>query len=211
LTSKHVFFPCGDLWLEGELSLPEGKIPFPVVVICHPHPLYGGDMDNNVVTAISSALVKDSIAALRFNFRGVGNSGGKFNEGIGEQEDVKAVLDFISKLPEIDSKRIGLAGYSFGGLITLSVAIGDSRIKRLALISPALKEKDWAQLKKYNMPKFVLVGDADDIVPFRSFQYLFGDNKQYKIIDGADHFWAGYEIEISRKISSFFTDGFLKK
>ena len=211
MTSRHTFFPCGDLRLEGELSLPEGKIPFPIVVICHPHPLYGGNMDNNVVTAICSALTKDSIAALRFNFRGMGNSGGKYNEGIGEQEDVRAALDFISQLPEIDNKRIGLAGYSFGGLMALSVAIRDSRVKQLALISPALKEKGWNQFKEYNKPKLVIVGDADDMVSFRPFQHLFGGDKQYQIIAGADHFWIGNESEISKKIPRFFTDGFLKK
>jgi uncharacterized protein len=211
LTSRHVFFPCGDIQIEAELSLPEGKIPFPVVVICHPHPLYGGNMDNNVVTAICSALTKDSIATLRFNFRGVGNSGGKYNEGIGEQEDVRAALDFISQLPEIDNKRIGLVGYSFGGLMALSVAIGDSRVKQLALISPALKEKGWNQFKAYKMPKLVLIGDADNMVPFRSFQHLFGETRQYQIIAGADHFWIGNELEISARIGRFFHEGFLQK
>jgi alpha/beta superfamily hydrolase len=211
VTSKRIFFSCGDLRLEGELSLPEGKTPFPAVVICHPHPLYGGNMDNNVVTAVCSALDKESIATLRFNFRGVGNSGGKYSEGLGEQDDVKAALDFVLKLPEIDNKRTGLAGYSFGGLMALSVAIEESRVKQLALISPALKEKGWTQFKEYKMPKLVLVGDVDEMVTFRSYQHLFGDSKQYQIVAGADHFWAGYEMEISNKLARFFHEGFLKR
>src|SRR5688572_2580189 len=81
-----------SLVLQGILARPEGFGPFPGVVICHPHPLYGGDMENNVVQVITRALVKQGIAALRFNFRGVGLSGGRHGEGIGEQEDVRAAL-----------------------------------------------------------------------------------------------------------------------
>ena len=203
---KRVIFPCGDLRLEGELHLPEGEGPFPVVTICHPHPLYGGDMDNNVVMAVYFALVKSSIAALRFNFRGVGNSSGSYGEGVGEQDDLQAALDFLSILKEIDSSRIGLAGYSFGGMVAAHVAIKDNRIKQLALISPALNETDWIRLKKYALPKLILIGEADTSVPFRPFQHFFGDAKQYQIIAGADHFWYGFEEQLSGKIARFFHD-----
>ena len=203
---KRVIFPCGDLRLEGELHLPEGEGPFPVVTICHPHPLYGGDMDNNVVMAVYFALVKSSIAALRFNFRGIGNSGGSYGEGVGEQDDLQAALDFLSTLKEIDSQRIGLAGYSFGGMVAAHVAIKDNRIKQLALISPALNETDWIRLKKYALPKLILIGEADTSVPFRPFQHFFGDAKQYQIIAGADHFWYGFEEQLSGKIARFFHD-----
>jgi alpha/beta superfamily hydrolase len=206
LKSKRVTFPCGDLQLEGELQLPEGNGPFPVVTVCHPHPLYGGDMDNNVVMAVYFALVKSSIAALRFNFRGVGNSSGSYGEGVGEQDDLQAALDFLSILKEIDSSRIGLAGYSFGGMVAAHVAIKDNRIKQLALISPALNETDWIRLKKYALPKLILIGEADTSVPFRPFQHFFGDAKQYQIIAGADHFWYGFEEQLSGKIARFFHD-----
>ena len=203
---KRVIFPWGDLRLEGELHLPEGEGPFPVVTICHPHPLYGGDMDNNVVMAVYFALVKSSIAALRFNFRGVGNSSGSYGEGVGEQDDLQAALDFLSTLKEIDRQRIGLAGYSFGGMVAAHVAIKDNRIKQLALISPALNETDWIRLKKYALPKLILIGEADTSVPFRPFQHFFGDAKQYQIIAGADHFWYGFEEQLSGKIARFFHD-----
>jgi uncharacterized protein len=206
LKSKCFIFPCGDLRLEGELLLPEGKGPFPVVIVCHPHPLYGGDMDNNVVMAVYFALVKSSIAALRFNFRGIGNSSGSYGEGVGEQDDVKAALDFLSTLKEIDSQRIGLAGYSFGGMVAASFAINENHIKQLALISPALNETGWIQLKKYALPKLILIGEADTSVPFRPFQRFFGDAKQYQIIAGADHFWSGFEEQLSSKITHFFHD-----
>jgi alpha/beta superfamily hydrolase len=206
LKSKRVIFPCGDLRLEGELQLPEGNGPFPVVAVCHPHPLYGGDMDNNVVMAVYFALVKSSIAALRFNFRGIGNSSGSYGEGVGEKDDIQAALDFLSTLKEIDRQRIGLAGYSFGGMVAAYVAIKDNRVKQLALISPALNETGWVQLKKYASPKLILTGDADTSVPFQPFQRFFGDAEQYQVIAGADHFWSGFEEQLSGKIARFFHD-----
>ena len=188
--------------------MPEGNRPFPIVVVCHPHPLYGGDMDNNVVTAVCFALVRNSIAALRFNFRGVGNSKGSYGEGVGEQEDLRAALDFVSTLKEIDSQRIGLAGYSFGGLVAASASAKDDRVQQLALISLALNETGWAQLKEYGLPKLILIGDADTSVPYRPFQRFYGDARQYQIIAGADHFWSGFEEEISGKVARFFHNGF---
>jgi len=211
LTSKHVTFPCGGIQLEGELHLPEGNGPSPVAVVCHPHPLYGGDMGNDVVMAICSALIRSSIGALRFNFRGVGNSSGSYDGGLGEEDDVKSALDFLSTLREVDRGRMGLVGYSFGGLVALPVAIKDNRIKQLALISPALKEAGWAQLKEYALPKLILIGDADTSIPFRPFQRFFGDTRQYQIIAGADHFWRGFEEQLSDKIAHFFHDGFQAK
>jgi alpha/beta superfamily hydrolase len=182
-----------------------------VVVVCHPHPLYGGNMDNNVVTAICAALAGGSIAALRFNFRGAGNSGGSFNDGPGEQADLRAALDFLLTFQEIDRGKIGVAGYSFGGMVANSVAIQDDRVTRLALISPALNAAGWEQLKEYLQPKIILIGDEDITISFRPFQRFFGDAKQYQIIAGADHFWSGFEEQISRKIACFFRDGFKER
>ena len=91
---KKVEFLCKDIILEGIFALPEGDGPFSLVVVCHPHPLYGGNMYNNVVHAVCERLGEKKIAWLKFNFRGVGMSGGGFAEGIGEKEDVKAAISF---------------------------------------------------------------------------------------------------------------------
>jgi len=211
LNSVHITFDCGDITLEGELHLPQGKGPFPAVVVCHPHPLYGGDMLNNIVTAICRALPMSSIAALRFNFRGVGDSGGVFGGGIDEKGDVKATLDFISSTPDIDSGRIGLAGYSFGTSVALPVAAEDERVGLLALVSPALSDSGWQQLKGYNKAKLLIVGDADFVIPLEQFQQHLQDipdPKQYQVISGADHFWWGHEEEVAQQITQFFTAGF---
>lgn len=210
MISRHVVFPCGEIQLEGVLLLPETKGPFPVVIACHPHPLYGGDMDNGVLLAVCVALGEKAIATLRFNFRGAGSSGGSYDEGRGEQDDVTAALDYLATLKEIDSRKIGLVGYSFGGMVADAVATKDKRIKQLALISPVLGAAGWEHLKQYSQPKLILIGDADTTIVFRPFQRFFGEARQYQMIAGADHFWSGFEEQISDKIACFIRDGFIK-
>ena len=168
-------------------------------------------MSSNVVFAICQALAQQLIAALRFNFRGVGKSGGAFGGGIAEQEDVKAALAFVLSTPTIDQKRIGLAGYSFGAGVALPVAVQDERVKLLALVSPALLDSGWEQLKGYTKPKFIIMGDNDFVIPQQQFRQQVKDvpePKQLQIIPGADHFWAGFEEEVAQKVTQFFVAGF---
>ena len=208
----HITFPCGALSLEGVWHFPQGIGPFPAVVVCHPHPLYGGSMSNNVVFAICQELAQQSIAALRFNFRGVGKSGGTFGGGVAEQEDIKAALAFISSASNIDSRRIGLVGYSFGASVAIPVAVEDSRVNLLALVSPALSGSGWEQLRGYSKPKFLISGNYDFVIPLRQFQQYVQDipePREYQIISGADHFWQGYEEEVAQKVAQFFVAGFL--
>ncbi len=211
MSRVHTTFPCGDIVLEGEWQLPRATGHFPVVVACHPHPLYGGNMSNNVVFAICQALPRQSIAAFRFNFRGVGKSGGAFGGGTAEQEDVKAALTFVSSTPDIDPKRVGVVGYSFGASVALPVALQDERVSLLALVSPALSDSGCEQLKRYTKPKFLTVGDADPFIPLERFQQYIKDTpdpRQYQVISGADHFWWGYEEEVAQKVTQFFVAGF---
>ena len=122
MPARELTIPSGDITLEGALLTPDGDGPFAVVVVCHPHPQRGGDMHNNVVAAAVSGLLERGIAAIRFNFRGVGGSGGAHTGGEGEQNDVRAVLAHTAALPDIDADRVGLAGYSFGAGIVAAGA-----------------------------------------------------------------------------------------
>ena len=208
----HITFPVGDITLEGVWHLPEGSGPFPAVIVCHPHPLYGGNMSNNVVFGVCQALAQQAIAALRFNFRGVGKSGGEFGGGAAEQVDVKAALAFALSTPNIDPKRIGLAGYSFGGGVALPVAAQDERIKMLALVSPALMDYGEEQLKGYTRPKFIIIGEDDNMIApegLRELAQEIPEPKRFEIIAGADHFWVGFEGEVAQKLSRFFAEGLL--
>jgi alpha/beta superfamily hydrolase len=206
LKRLHISFPSGELSLEGVWHLPDSNGPLPAVIVCHPHPLYGGNMSANVVFYICQALALNNIAALRFNFRGVGKSQGRFGGGISEQEDVRAALDFALATDNINKNKIGLAGYSFGGGVAAAVAVGEERIKMLALVSPALMDSG-EQLKEYIKPKFIIIGENDDVIPQRELRELFEEipePKQYEVIAGADHFWGGYEEVVAEKVADFF-------
>jgi alpha/beta superfamily hydrolase len=128
MKETRVTFPSRELLLEGILGMPAGAGPFPAVIVCHPHPLYGGTMDNNVVCAITERVTQESFASFRFNFRGVGGSRGEFDEGIGEQADVEAAVSFVGKLEDVDQQRVGLAGYSAGAGFALPVGSDDARV-----------------------------------------------------------------------------------
>jgi alpha/beta superfamily hydrolase len=121
VVTEAVRFPSGELTLVGVLHRPQGT-GLPAVAVCHPHPLYGGDMENNVVVSLCGALADAGVAALRFNFRGVGGSGGSHGGGIGERQDALAALDFLAGVAGVDGGGLGLAGYSFGALVALGAA-----------------------------------------------------------------------------------------
>ena len=204
----RVSFPSGELFLEGILAIPEGAGPFPAVIVCHPHPLYGGSMDNNVVYSLSETLTQASLASFKFNFRGVGGSQGEFGQGIGEQEDVEAAISFINTVKKVDSKRIGLAGYSAGAGFALPVGLNDVRIKALAAVSPPLNMFDFDFLKDCPKPKLFISGSRDNFTPadqFLEFCQNLPAPKEYESIEGADHFWWGYESRLAAKVTAFFT------
>jgi alpha/beta superfamily hydrolase len=209
MNQTRVHFPSGELFLEGILAMPHGAGPFPVVIVCHPHPLYGGSMDNNVVDSLSETLTQASLASFKFNFRGVGGSQGKFGQGIGEREDVEAAISFISTVKEIDSKRIGLAGYSAGAGFALPLGSNDARINALVAVSPPLSMFDFNFLKSCHKPKLLISGDRDNFIPanqFIEFCENLPEPKECENIKGADHFWLGYEPHMATKVTAFFTE-----
>ena len=208
MKETRVRFPSGSLILEGVLGIPEGTGPFPAVIVCHPHPLYGGSMDNNVVCGLSEAFTRASLASFRFNFRGVGGSQGEFSHGIGEQADVEAALSFVSLAIGVDSDRIGLAGYSAGAGFALSVGFNDNRIKALAAVSPPIPMFDFDFLKSCLKPKLLISGSRDDLIPINQlleFCQSLPEPKECESIEGADHFWWGYESILTVKVTAFFT------
>lgn len=205
MITRHMVFPCGSIMLEGELQIPEGNSIFPVVVVCHPHPQYGGDMNNNVVEVISESLLLNSIAAFRFNFRGVGRSEGRYSGGVGEQDDIKAALSFIAGMSNIDANRIGLSGYSFGASVALSVAVEEKHVRSLALVSLPSGQKDWEILKQYLQPKCLIVGSTDTIIQYKQMLEYFRNEDYFHVIDEADHFWQAHEQELKKQLKHFFS------
>jgi alpha/beta superfamily hydrolase len=165
-------------------------------------------MDNNVVYSLSETLTQASFASFKFNFRGVGGSQGEFGQGIGEQEDVAAAISFVTTVKKVDSKRIGLAGYSAGAGFALPIGSKDNRIKALAAVSAPLPMFDFDFLKSCPKPKLLISGSRDSFTPtdqFLVFCQNLPEPKEYETIEGADHFWWGYESRLAAKVAAFFT------
>jgi alpha/beta superfamily hydrolase len=211
VSQDHVRFSASGVVLEGIFETPKGEAPFPAVVVCHPHPLYGGDMYNNVVSVICQALAQESVATLRFNFRGVGRSEGSHEEGIGEQADVSAALDFLESREGVDKGRMGVAGYSFGTKVAMPVALREERVRAVALVSPFLDDADWQRLKTYGVPKLFICGSEDSFISPHKVKRLVGEAappSECEVVFGADHFWWGFEGKIALKVSAFFRAAF---
>jgi len=205
--SERLEIPCGDIKLEGLIDFPQDRSgPCPAVVVCHPHPLMGGDMFNDVVGTVCEALLARGFAALRFNFRGAGGSGGEHAGGYGEREDVWAALDHLRGRADIDRTRLGLAGYSFGAAVVLNAGIA-AGVKALAAVSVPPRLVDFTALQGYEIPVLLIAGDRDQYAPSQSIQQLAiatGPLTTCTIVPGADHFWYGRASDLAEAVSDFF-------
>ena len=202
-----VAFKSKGLTLEGVIAFPQGLAgPFPGAVVCHPHPLFGGNMDNGLVQEVCSALVREGFGTFRFNFRGVGNSEGSFTKGEKEPEDVNAALSLIRSWPDIDKRRFGLVGYSFGASMVLNGISRYKAAKALALISPPLTSLDHPKIENDKRPKLFIVGDRDRLVPHSDLKAKvdsLANPADLNIVPGADHSWRNYEAEAARRTARF--------
>lgn len=223
----------GDLALEGRFRAGrEGGGPAPGIVICHPHPLFGGSMDNNVVYGLEELFADRGLATLCFNFRGAGASGGRYDDMKGEVDDVVSALVWLAERPEVDSSRLGIAGYSFGGLMALYAAAGikegggrikggngsPAELKALALVSPMTPAKGFERdprLKSFldnPFPAIIVTGTADRFCTVNSAKSLnvgMGMDSKLIIVEGADHFYGGMELDAAAPAADFMA-GMLK-
>lgn len=190
-----------DLSLEARLALPDS--PSAGVVICHPHPLYGGDMDNPVVVRVQEVCAGLGLATLRFNFRGVGGSGGTHDGGAGEQDDARAALDAVAKA--VGGAPLAIAGYSFGARIAALVGSRDPRIAGLALVGPTLAMYDFGCLEETRAPTLIVAGTADAYGPpaelarlVERFPWVTATS-----IEGADHFFFGKLFPLGQAVEGW--------
>ena len=188
----------GGLRLEALLALPESAKAG--LVVCHPHPLYGGDMDNPVVVRVAEVAQGVGIATLRFNFRGVGASGGVHAGGEGEQDDVAAALAALAgRLPA--ESPIGLAGYSFGALVAARVAAAMPALPALALLAPPLGMYDLDFLGHAPSHTLLLSGNRDQYCPAEALERLgLRLGTGVEIIEGAEHFFFGKLFPMSEAV-----------
>ncbi len=173
------------------------------VVVTHPHPLYGGDMHNNIVESVVKAYREEGYSTLRFDFRGAGQSDGNYDEGVGEQEDVRAALAYLD---EFGKSSIDLAGYSFGAWVNALGLKGFEHVNRTVMVSPPVNFIDFSFLEYDSRIRLVISGSDDDIGPPGLIQDMikkWNPEAQFHIIQGADHFYWGKTGEIERIIRAF--------
>jgi alpha/beta superfamily hydrolase len=162
------------------------------VVITHPHPLYGGDMFNNVVGTIARVYQQKNYTTLRFNFRGVGNSQGSYGEGLGEQQDVRAAISYLA---DMGVSQIDLAGYSFGAWVNALTVVDESRLANMIMVSPPVAFIDFKSIADLKNLRLIVTGSRDDIAPpdlIKTSCAGWNADAQFEVILGADHFYAGY-------------------
>lgn len=195
----------GDEELEGLLREGNGTAG---VVICHPHPLYGGSMYNNVVSAIDTGYSAKGYTTLRFNFRGVGGSSGTYGEGEGETRDLVAAFGFL-KGGCRPGAHLALAGYSFGAWIAARSAHLLSDLSSIFLVALPIAAYGAGSLSSYGGPIYLVGGGYDDIAPVEDIKDLYGtltgDNKHLKVIP-TSHFFESREREIEEYIKEFVAD-----
>lgn len=164
-------FPAqsGELTLAGPAGAIEAMVELPepdrsrtgTAIVCHPHPLHEGTMHNKVVTMTARSLRELGLAVLRFNFRGVGDSAGSYDNGAGEAEDVRAIAAWLAQVRPGD--QLWLAGFSFGAYVAARAA-QDLPVRQLISIGPAVENFDMAGLRRPDCPWLVIQGEEDEVV-----------------------------------------------
>jgi alpha/beta superfamily hydrolase len=211
---QEVLIATPQLSLEGILTLTERENQ-PGLVLCHPHPLFGGSMDDSRLIVIQEAAVSKGFNTLRFNYRGVGKSQGHFGQGIGEIQDTIAAVNYLRNHPHTDKSRIALLGYSFGGSMSLAAAM-DAAPTALVTISAPIRITDLeAELVKEAIryvpcPTYVVHGQDDDAVNLVEAETIYAllqvKDKYLRIIKGANHFWTRRLDHIIPMIMAFLAD-----
>ncbi len=194
--------------IEGRYSQSENK-QAPVVLVLHPHPLYGGTMNNKIVYRLYHTFAQNGFSVLRFNFRGVGKSQGKYDEGIGELSDAATALDWLQQ-QNPDAPTCWIAGFSFGAWIALQLLMRRPEIEGFVAVSPPANLYDFSFLSPCPAAGLITQGNKDDVV---SEEYVgklatklgaqHGSNVKYNIIEGADHYYRGVEEELGNVVGDY--------
>ena len=147
----------------------------PIALVLHPHPQYGGTMNNKIVFEIFKTFLKNEFSVFRINFRGVSRSDGKFDNGQGELSDAAAALDWIEK-GNIDHSQCWISGFSFGSLIAMQLLMRRPEINRFIAVSPQPNIYDFSFLSPCPASGLMIYGKNDELVPLDNFNSL---NKKY--------------------------------
>jgi uncharacterized protein len=201
---REIAGPAGPL--EALLDVPEAE-PRAVAVFGHPHPLHGGTMHTKALYQAAKAMPRIGVAALRFNFRGVGRSAGTFDAGGGEKEDFKAAIEFVNeRFPDVP---VWAAGMSFGSWIAMTVGAQDSRVSLLLGIAPPVDRYDFDVLRTCNLPKFIVHGEEDELISIKEIRRFYSqipEPKELVTIEFADHLFEGKTTMVGDAVEDLLAD-----
>jgi alpha/beta superfamily hydrolase len=191
---------AGDCSLDGRLSVPANATAG--AVVCHPHPQYGGSMHNDLVVTLSQALGAAGLATLRFDFRGVGASGGVYDHGRGEVEDVRAAAVMLRT--RLGAPRVVLVGYSFGSVMALQAGAADPHgVAGIVAIGPPVRMMGLDFLASATVPLAFVTGDRDQFCPLATLGAVrerLAPESGLAVIAGADHFFGGHLDTLAARV-----------
>ncbi len=192
----EVIFNGPEGRLEGRYQPSKSKTA-PIALILHPHPRFGGTMNNQIIYELYYMYAKRGFTVLRFNFRGVGRSQGTFDHGTGELSDAAAALDWVQTFHP-DSRGCWIAGFSFGAWIGMQLLMRRPEVEGFISIAPPANLYDFSFLAPCPASGLMVHGDADKVVPMKDVQALVDKLKAQKgitidheTLPGANHFFAG--------------------
>src|SRR5580765_634987 len=202
----NLFIPVEHGQLEAILKEPREQPPKGVALVLHPHPLGGGTMHNKVVFRAAAALNDAGLVVLRVNFRGVGQSTGSHDEGVGELDDVRAGLDYLAA--NYPGQEITLCGFSFGARIGLEIGVNDDRVVRLIAIGAPVDKYDFSFLENCRKPILFVHGAHDEYGDLEKLRELVERvslhcDAQLRVIEGARHFVDDQLNELKRVITEW--------
>ncbi|AUH33890.1 alpha/beta hydrolase [Paracoccus tegillarcae] len=202
----ELIFPGPEGRLEGRYHPQPGKPDAPIAIVLHPHPQYGGTMNNRVVYNLHYAFYNMGFTVMRFNFRGVGRSQGEFDQGIGELSDAASALDYLQAMNP-NSKHCWVAGFSFGAWIGMQLLMRRPEITGFISVAPQANVYDFSFLAPCPSSGLIVNGTADRVAPPKDTHTLvskLGEQKGITVtheeIEGADHFFRDDEAHMKPMI-----------
>lgn len=202
----ELIFPGPEGRLEGRYHPQPGKPDAPIAIVLHPHPQFGGTMNNRVVYNLHYAFHKLGFTVMRFNFRGVGRSQGEFDQGIGELSDAASALDYLQAMNP-NSKHCWVAGFSFGAWIGMQLLMRRPEITGFISVAPPANMYDFSFLAPCPSSGLIVNGTADRVAPPKDTHALVSKLREQKgititheEIEGADHFFRDDEAHMKPMI-----------
>ena len=206
----EIFIPGPAGRLEAKYYKSKKKTS-PIALILHPHPQYGGTMNNKIVVETFNTFMDNEFSVCRLNFRGVGKSDGEFDNGQGELADAAAALDWIER-ENFDNSQCWIAGFSFGSLIAMQLLMRRPEINRFVIISPQPNVYDFSFLSPCPTSGIILHGKKDELVSKQSIDELKnrlanqkGINVQFDEISNANHFFSKSEELLKKSLDKYIS------